>query len=85
MRVEIRAENEMVRQVMQNNLADLQQRLSEQGLAFDQLNIFAETGSHSQKEPAEPLDAAVIGLETEPEIAAEPAQSAGGGRINYLA
>ena len=85
MRVEIRAENEMVRQVMQSNLADLQQRLSEQGLAFDQLNIFAETGSHSQKEPAEPLDAAVIGLETESEIAAEPTQSAGGGRIDYLA
>ncbi len=48
MRVEIRAENEIVRQVLQDNMADLQQRLSEKGLAFDAFGVFAEAGSDSK-------------------------------------
>jgi hypothetical protein len=51
MRVEIRSGNEAVRQVMQDNLADLQQRLSEKGFAFDQFNVLADTGSNPQREP----------------------------------
>ncbi len=57
MRVEIRAENEAVRQVLADNLADLQQRLSEKGLTFDQFNLFAELGSHSRRESDRSLDA----------------------------
>jgi flagellar hook-length control protein FliK len=52
MRVEIQAENQVVRQVMQDNLADLQQRLSEKGLTLDQFSVFAEAGSHSERETA---------------------------------
>jgi hypothetical protein len=52
MRVEIQAENQIVRQIMQDNLADLQQRLSEKGLALDQFSVFAEAGSHPERETA---------------------------------
>lgn len=52
MRVEIQAENQVVRQVMQDNLADLQQRLSEKGLTLDQFSVFAEAGSHPERETA---------------------------------
>jgi len=51
MRLEIRAEHAAVRQVMQDNLADLQQRLSDKGLAFEQFNVLADTGMNSQREP----------------------------------
>jgi flagellar hook-length control protein FliK len=51
MRVEIRADNEAVRQVMQDSLADLQQRLSEKGFAFDQFNVLSDAGSNPQREP----------------------------------
>ncbi len=89
MRVEIRAESEMVRQVMQDNLADLQQRLSEKGLAFDQMNVSAETGEHSRKEQAQWARAPAIGREAEPEIAAnvvaQPAPLSVSGKIDYLA
>ena len=50
MRLEIRAENEAVRQVMQDNLADLEQRLAEKGLELSQFNILADTGRRSHQE-----------------------------------
>jgi hypothetical protein len=52
--VQIRAENEVVRQVMQDNLADLQQWLAERDLSFSQLSILADTGWHTQREPEWP-------------------------------
>ena len=51
MQVEIRAESEAVRQVMQDNLADLRQSLADKDLAFSQLSILADTGWHSHREP----------------------------------
>jgi flagellar hook-length control protein FliK len=51
MRVEIRAENEVVRQLMQDNMADLQQRLSEKGLSFDSFGVFAEAGQNQRDGP----------------------------------
>jgi len=50
MRLEIRAENEAVRQVMQDNLADLEQRLAEKGLELSQFTILADTGRRSHQE-----------------------------------
>jgi flagellar hook-length control protein FliK len=90
--VEIKVENEMVRQMMQDNLANLQHRLSEKGVAFDHLGVFAETGSQRDGEPAETaqqLDMRAIGRETEPEAAAgvlgeAPPLTRSGG-IDYLA
>lgn len=89
MHVEIRAESAIVRQVMQDNLADLQQRLMEKGLTFEQFGIFAETGSRQHREPAQPLVVSAIGREAEPEIvagiSAEPVPLALSGNIDYLA
>ncbi len=50
MRLEIRAENEAVRQVMQDNLADLERRLAEKGLELSQFTILADTGRRSHRE-----------------------------------
>ncbi len=90
MRVEITAENQVVRQVLQDNLADLQQRLSEKGLALDQFNVFAEAGSHSGREPARSFDApesgsmAAVGAAREVDLA-ETVSAAPSGVIDYFA
>ncbi|GAB4333774.1 MAG: hypothetical protein Kow0099_05660 [Candidatus Abyssubacteria bacterium] len=55
MHIEIRAENEAVRQLMNDNLATLQHRLSERGMAFSDLSILADTGWASRKEPEQPF------------------------------
>lgn len=89
MRVEIRAENELVRQVMQDNLADLEQRLSEKGLAFEQFNVFAETGSDAHRQLDGSHDAPVTGREAERETSEatspQEARPAGSAVIDYLA
>ncbi len=89
MRIEIRAENEIVRQVMQDNQAALHQRLAEKGLAFSQLSILADAGWTSRREPEWPSEPAHTGLQTKPEapveIGVEPVQLAWSGTIDYLA
>jgi hypothetical protein len=89
MRIEIRAENEIVRQVMADNQADLHQRLAEKGFAFNQLSILADTGWTSRREPEWPFEPAHTGLETEPETpveaGVEPVPLARSGTIDYLA
>ena len=90
--VEIKVENEMVKQMLQDNLANLQHRLSEKGVSFDHLGVFAETGSQRDGEPAETaqqLDMRAIDGEIEPEAAAgvlaeAPPLTRSGG-IDYLA
>ncbi len=78
-RIEIRVENEIVRQVMQDNLADLQQRLAEKGLAFTQLSLLAEDmgyAAHGEPEwvTTPPLTTLGHGPETEqPEDISVPA------------
>jgi hypothetical protein len=89
MRIEIRAENEIVRQVMADNQADLHQRLAEKGFAFNQLSILADTGWTSRREPEWPFEPAHMGLETEPETpveaGVEPVPLARSGTIDYFA
>ena len=89
MTIEIKAGNEAVRQVMQDSLADLQQRLSEKGIAFDQLSVFADTGSNPREEPAWPNEASIVHLEPEEKLAAETplerAAAVKSGKIDYLA
>jgi hypothetical protein len=51
MRIEIKAEYEVVRQLMQDHLADLQQRLAEKGFAFNQLSLLADPSWTSRREP----------------------------------
>ena len=89
MTIEIKAGNEAVRQVMQDSLADLQQRLSEKGIAFDQLSVFADTGSNPRGEPAWPNEASTVRREPEEKLAAEmPLErvpSVKSGKIDYLA
>ncbi len=87
MRVEIRAESEVVRQVMQDNLADLQQRLADKGLSFSQLSILADTGWHARQETEWSFDGPVT--HPEPEISAdvmvEPTPLKRSGIIDYIA
>jgi hypothetical protein len=89
MTIEIKAGNEAVRQVMQDSLADLQQRLSEKGIAFDQLSVFADTGSNPREEPAWPNEAFIVHRESEEKLAAETplerAPAVKSGKIDYLA
>jgi flagellar hook-length control protein FliK len=89
MTIEIKAGNEAVRQVMQDSLADLQQRLSEKGIAFDQLSVFADTGSNPREEPAWPNEASIVRRESEEKLAAETplerAPAVKSGKIDYLA
>lgn len=90
MRVEIRAENEAVRQVLADNLADLQQRLSEKGLTFDQFNVFAELGSHSRREPERSLDGPTADTKAAEQdsheaVSVETAPLAPSGVIDYFA
>lgn len=69
MLVEIRAENEVVRQVMQDNLADMRQWLADRDVPFHQLNILADTGWHSQREPDWSPENVPVRRESEPESA----------------
>ena len=89
MTIEIKAGNEAVRQVMQDSLADLQQRLSEKGIAFDQFSIFADTGSNPREEPAWPNEASIVHRESEEKLSAETplerAPAVKSGKIDYLA
>jgi len=89
MRVQIKAENEIVRQIMQDNLADLQQRLAEKGFASDQLSVLADTGwTHRRdREDAQsgwPSHASEKAPEDAAEVAVEPVSPAQDGVINYL-
>ena len=90
MRIEIKAESEIVRQIMQDNLADLQQRLAEKGFASDQLNVLADTGwTHGRDRGETPSGAPGHALkttgETATEVAVEPMPPAKSGMIDYLA
>jgi hypothetical protein len=89
MRVEIKAEHEAVRQVMQDNLADLQSRLAEKGFSGAQLAILADTGWQSRREPELPFAAAssegATETENAPESVMEPVPLAASGIIDYLA
>jgi hypothetical protein len=89
MRVEIKAESEIVRQIMQDNLADLQQRLAEKGFASSQLSVLADTGwTHRRGREETPSGALTPALETAAEtateVAVEPMSLTQGGMINYL-
>ena len=87
--VEIRAENAAVRQVMQDNLADLQQWLADRDLAFNQLSILADTGWHSHREPQLPVQEPAVWSEAEPEMSVEMAIESApriqSGTIDYFA
>ena len=90
MRVEIRAESEAVRQVMQDSLADLQQRLSEKGFTFDQFNVLADTGSNPQREPewesgSSPVAPSTVADMTLEDASTEQALLAANGVIDYFA
>jgi hypothetical protein len=91
MRVEIRAENAAVRQVLQDSLADLQQRLNEKGFAFDQFNVLADTGSNPQREPdwksgsLPGIPSTAVGKSLEDASAAEQAPLGANGVIDYFA
>jgi hypothetical protein len=88
-RVEIRAENEVVRQVMQDNMADLQQRLADRDLNFSQLSILADTGWHSRREPHWPTQESPVWSDAEPESPLETAVESipyvQSGTIDYFA
>ena len=89
-RIEIKAESEIVRQIMQDNLADLQQRLAEKGFASNQLSILADTGWTHQRGRGEmpsgaPTRAPEATTETATEVAVEAMPPTEDGRINYLA
>jgi flagellar hook-length control protein FliK len=71
--VEIRAESEAVRQVMQDNLSDLRQWLADKDLAFSQLSVLADTGWHSQRQPEWAAEQAPVAPEPEPDQAPEMA------------
>jgi hypothetical protein len=89
MYIEFKVENEAVRQVMQENMADLQRRLTEQGFDFDRFSILADTGWASRREPGRSFDSPVFVSEAEPELAAArsaeltPLQASG--TIDYFA
>ncbi|RJP73383.1 MAG: flagellar hook-length control protein FliK [Candidatus Abyssobacteria bacterium SURF_17] len=89
LRIEIKADNAAVRQVMQDNMADLQQRLNEKGIAFHQLSILTDTGSGSRKEPLWPHDPSPSRAEGEIEVEPEAVSTTALGRrdviIDYLA
>ncbi|UCD58571.1 MAG: flagellar hook-length control protein FliK, partial [Candidatus Hydrogenedentota bacterium] len=89
MHIEIRAENVAVRQVMQDNFADLQQRLAQKGLAFSQFSILADTGWTPRREPGWPFEPPIPGLnpesETTTEVVVEPVPLTQSGSIDYLA
>ncbi|RJP14976.1 MAG: flagellar hook-length control protein FliK [Candidatus Abyssobacteria bacterium SURF_5] len=56
-RMEIRAENETVRQIMQDNLGDLQQRLANKGIALDHLALFSGSDSPPRRKSDQFLQA----------------------------
>jgi hypothetical protein len=88
MRIEIRAESETVRQLMNDNLPTLQHRLAEKGMAFSDLSILADTGWASRREPEQPLERRRAHMMPEQELieaAIEVAPSIITSTIDYLA
>ncbi|MBI4831248.1 MAG: flagellar hook-length control protein FliK [Candidatus Lindowbacteria bacterium] len=89
MHIEFKVENEMVRQVMQDHMADLQQRLADKGFDFDSFSFLADTGWASRREPELPFAPSASVLEAEPETvamaAAELAPLNASGAIDYFA
>jgi hypothetical protein len=89
MHLEIKAENEMVRQVMQDNLTDLQQRLADKGFAFNQFSLLADTGWTARREPgrtfAPPSDGVQAAPQATAEMLLEPASLLKSGAIDYFA
>ncbi|MBI5119263.1 flagellar hook-length control protein FliK [Candidatus Poribacteria bacterium] len=70
MHIEFKVESEVVRQVMQDNMADLQRRLADQGFDFDRFSILADTGWASRREPDRSFDSPAFVSAAEPELAA---------------
>jgi hypothetical protein len=86
-RMEIKAENEMVRQIMQDSLPDLQQRLADKGIMLNHLALFADSGSTSRQKTERGLHTAarLRGSEQAVETAPEPRRPARLTLIDYFA
>ncbi len=87
-RMEIKAENEVVRQIMQDNMANLQQRLADKGILLDHLALLADTGSaprRNQEKVLRPLSSSLQHLREAKVEAAPPGAPAVVSLIDYVA
>lgn len=89
LRMEIKAENDMVRQIMQDNMAGLHQQLANKGIVLDHMAFLTDPGWTNRRQPERPAyrtyNAPGAGLEKSVEQTSEAGLPASLSLVDYLA